>query len=92
VTVLSFIGFALALVGLPLAIGIPISVRVYGPPARSVPVFRSVAKIALAVGVIGALLALVGWATGHFPAERRTEAPLGVKRQFRVTTSLSEPR
>jgi hypothetical protein len=67
VQVLSFIGFVLALLGLPLAIGIPISVRVYGPPARSVPVFKSVAKIALAVGVMGALLALAGWATGHFP-------------------------
>jgi hypothetical protein len=67
VQTLSVIGFVLALLGLPLAIGIPISVRVYGPPARSVPVFKSVAKIALAVGVIGALLALVGWATGNGP-------------------------
>jgi hypothetical protein len=64
---LSNIGFGLAMLGLPIAIGTPISVRVYRPPARSVPVFYAVAKIALAVGLVGLLLALVGWATGHAP-------------------------
>ena len=65
---LSKAGFILATLGFALAVGIPVSVRVYHPAAGSVPVFKFAAKVGLAMVVVGVLLALVGlvgWAIGQ---------------------------
>ena len=64
---LANVGLLLAIVGLALAVGIPISVKVYGPPSGSVRWFRAVAKAGLWVGVVGVVFMVVGAATGNAP-------------------------
>jgi hypothetical protein len=58
------LGIVLAMFGLSLAVGITVSVRVYGPPKKTLPVFKAVANFGIVVGIAGAILAVVGWARG----------------------------
>jgi hypothetical protein len=58
------LGFVMAIVGGSLAVGIRVGVWVYRPAEPSRPYFKAVARAAMALAIIGVLVAVIGVATG----------------------------
>jgi hypothetical protein len=60
-------GVVIGMFGAALAAGVPLSARVYRPPASTLPAVRAVSRVGALIACVGGALVLVALLTGTTP-------------------------